>query len=120
MDPFDYERYCAKLLRKEGWEALVTSECGDQGADVIASKNGLRVVLQCKLYSKAVGNDAVQQVAAARHHYSARLAAVVSNAPYTIPAQQLARTNKVFLLHHDELPDFVRRLEKSARSYLRG
>lgn len=120
MDPFDYERYCAKLLRKEGWEALVTSECGDQGADVIASKNGLRVVLQCKLYSKAVGNDAVQQVAAARHHYSARLAAVVSNAPYTIPAQQLARTNKVFLLHHDELPDFVRRLEKSAQSYLRG
>lgn len=38
MDPFDYERYCAKLLRKSGWEAIVTSECGDQGADIVASK----------------------------------------------------------------------------------
>ncbi|WP_061488428.1 restriction endonuclease [Acetobacter tropicalis] len=120
MDPFDYERYCAKLLRKSGWEAIVTSECGDQGADIVASKKGLRLVLQCKLYSKAVGNDAVQQVAAAKHHYAGRFAAVVSNAPYTIPAQQLAKTNKIFLLHHDELQSFVRRLENFASARVRG
>lgn len=113
MDPFDYERYCARQLRQMGWEAIATSECGDQGADVVASRGNTRIILQCKLYTKAVGNDAVQQVSAARQHYGARYAAVVSNAPYTIPAQQLAKTNKVFLLHHDELQRFVRRVEKS-------
>lgn len=120
MDPFDYERYCAKLLKKAGWDAIVTSECGDQGADIVATKKGLRLILQCKLYSRAVGNDAVQQVAAARHHYAGRFAAVVSNAPYTIPAQQLAKTNKIFLLHHDELQDFVRRLENFTSARVRG
>lgn len=113
MDPFDYERYCARQLRQMGWEAIATSECGDQGADVVASRGNTRIILQCKLYTKAVGNDAVQQVSAARQHYAARYAAVVSNAPYTIPAQQLAKTNKVFLLHHDELQRFIRRVEKS-------
>ncbi|MFT9460005.1 MAG: restriction endonuclease [Acetobacter orientalis] len=119
MDPFDYERYCARLLRQMGWEAIATSECGDQGADVVASRGNTRIILQCKLYTKAVGNDAVQQVSAARQHYGARFAAVVSNAPYTIPAQQLAKTNKVFLLHHDELQRFIRRVEKSPTFRLR-
>ncbi|WP_048837871.1 restriction endonuclease [Acetobacter cibinongensis] len=119
MNPFDYERYCARLLRQLGWEAIATSECGDQGADVVASRGNTRIILQCKLYTKAVGNDAVQQVAAARQHYGARYGAVVSNAPYTIPAQQLAKTNKIFLLHHDELQRFVKRVEKSSTFRLR-
>ncbi|MFT9399658.1 restriction endonuclease [Acetobacter sp.] len=119
MNPFDYERYCARLLRQLGWEAIATSECGDQGADVVASRGNTRIILQCKLYTKAVGNDAVQQVAAARQHYGARYGAVVSNAPYTIPAQQLAKTNKIFLLHHDELQRFIRRVEKSSSFRIR-
>ncbi|MBV1833104.1 restriction endonuclease [Novacetimonas pomaceti] len=111
MNPYDYERYCATLLRKVGWEATATAGSGDQGADVVASKNGNRLALQCKLYNKSVGNEAVQQVAAARDHYHADYAAVVSNADYTPGARQLAKSTKVFLLHHDELQGFADRIE---------
>ncbi|MGS0648443.1 restriction endonuclease [Komagataeibacter melomenusus] len=115
MDPIAYERYCADRLRGCGWEARATPPGGDQGADVIAVHGHVRLVVQCKLYRNAVGNEAVQQIAAARLHYHADVAAVVSNADYTIPARQLARSNNVFLLHHDELPVFAARLARARR-----
>lgn len=57
----------------------------------------------------AVGYAAVQQVSAAQKHYSAQFSTVVSNAPYTVSAQQLVKTNDVFLLHHDELLSFSKK-----------
>ena len=106
MAPTDYERHCALLLRKAGWEAEVTAASGDQGTDVLARRGKRSLVLQCKLYSKPVGNSAVQQIAAARLHHRADFAAVVSNADFTRRARELAATNGVYLLHHEELRDF--------------
>ena len=106
MTPTDYELHCALLLRSVGWDAQTTKASGDQGTDVIAHRSGVTLVLQCKLYSRPVGNDAVQEISAARLHQQADHAAVVSNAAYTAAAQQLARTNGVFLLHHEELRGF--------------
>ena len=102
-----------KLLRKAGWNAQVTGASGDQGTDVLARRGKRSLVLQCKLYSKPVGNSAVQQVAAARAHHRADFAAVVSNADFTPQARQLAATNDVFLLHHEELRDFPPRGHRS-------
>ena len=106
MDPIDYEHHCAILLRRSGWDAQVTAASGDQGADVLATRNGATLVVQCKLYRGAVGNASVQQVSAARLHHRARFAAVVSNARFTASAVALARTNRVHLLHHEELERF--------------
>ncbi|WP_227672650.1 restriction endonuclease [Komagataeibacter sp. FXV3] len=115
MDPIAYERYCAERLCACGWDAQATPPGGDQGADVIAIRGGKRLVVQCKLYRNAVGNEAVQQISAARLHYHADIAAVVSNADYTTSARQLARSNDVFLLHHDELPAFADRLTRERK-----
>src|SRR6185437_8720437 len=54
MTPLEYEQFCARALRRGGWNATVTRSTGDQGADVVAEKNGVRVVLQCKLYTQPV------------------------------------------------------------------
>ncbi|KXV36874.1 restriction endonuclease [Gluconobacter albidus] len=110
MDPFDYERHCALLLEQAGWDARVTQASGDQGADIIATKGGRKIVVQCKLYSQPVGNKAVQEVYTAKQHQQADAAIVVSNAGYTIPARQLAATTGVHLLHHQELASFCERL----------
>lgn len=110
MNPFDYEAYCAELLNKKGWKADVTTASGDQGADIIAIKNGITLIIQCKLYSKPVGNKAVQEVNAAKTFYHAQYAAVVSNAAYTTSARQLARSTEVALLHHETLQKFAQSL----------
>lgn len=103
MDPFDYEHLCAELLVDAGWSAHATKASGDQGADVLAERDGERAVLQCKLYSSPVGNKAVQEVHAARGHYQAKWAVVVSNQTYTPSARELAQSLNVLLVHHDEL-----------------
>lgn len=103
MTPIEYEKYCANLLRQAGWDANTTKATGDQGADVIAKKNGICLIVQCKLYNKPVGNAAVQQANSAKLFYQANMAAVVSNQPYTLSAKQLAQSLEVLLLHHDQL-----------------
>lgn len=107
MDPIDYERHCAFLLEQAGWNARVTQASGDQGADVIATRDGVKIVVQCKLYSGTVGNKAVQEAYTARQHQGADIAIVATNAEFTPQARQLAGTTGVYLLHHQQLPEFV-------------
>jgi restriction system protein len=107
MEPIDYEKHCALQLEKAGWGTRLTATTGDQGADVIAQRAGKVLVLQCKLYGTPVGNDAVQQVIAARQFQSADLAAVASNQPFTRSARQLAVVSGGHLLHHEQLASFT-------------
>ncbi len=103
MMPTEFERFCADQLQMAGWDARVTSATRDQGIDVLAEKAGYRIVIQCKLYSRPVGNKAVQEVTAAKGHERANFGIVVSNNRYTAAAEQLAATNGVFLLHYSDL-----------------
>jgi restriction system protein len=118
MDPLAYERLCATLLQRAGWTTRLTAASGDQGADILATRRGILLVVQCKLYRGAVGNAAVQQVSAARLHQRATVAIVVSNARFTAAARDLARTNDVALLHHDELSAY--RPPSAARATIRS
>ncbi|MFO1024111.1 MAG: restriction endonuclease [Acetobacteraceae bacterium] len=104
MTPAQYEQFCAEQLRRAGWTARVTMHSRDQGVDVIAEKETVRIVIQCKLYARPVGNRSVQEAAAGRAHEDADYALVVSNNRFTPAAEQLAATNGVLLLHHRDLP----------------
>jgi HJR/Mrr/RecB family endonuclease len=103
MSPTEYEQFCADRFSAIGWVARLTKGSGDQGADIICESNNQRMVVQCKLYSGSVGNAAVQEVIAAREYEYADLAVVVSNAPFTNAARELASAANVRLLHHDEI-----------------
>lgn len=114
--PVEYEAFCAEQLRQAGWDARVTKRSHDQGVDVIADMNGIRIALQCKLYSRPIGNKAVQEVAAGRVHERANYAAVVSRTSYTPGAEELARTNGVLLLHHSQLSELETLIDGLARA----
>ena len=103
MSPEEFERYCASVLRERKWDARVTPPSGDQGVDIVADKRGLRIVIQCKKYSKPVGNRAVQEIVAGIAHRDAQRGVVVATSGYTSSAIKLAASNEVLLLHHTEL-----------------
>ena len=84
----------------------------DQGVDVVAEKDDVRVVIQCKKYARPVGNKSVQEVAAARAHEQARYGIVVTNNRYTPAAEQLASTNGILLLHYSDLQNLHNLIEK--------
>jgi restriction system protein len=112
MSPIEFEHYCAQVLREMKWDARVTQASGDQGVDIIADKRGRRIVLQCKKYSKPVGNRAVQEIVAAIAHVDAERGIVVATRDYTPAAQRLAASNEVLLLHHTELRKIDRLLAR--------
>lgn len=99
----DYELYCANVLEQCGWGIQRTSATGDQGVDIIAISDGVRVVIQCKFYSKPVGNAAVQEVVAGKIFYDGDYAVVVSNNSFTSSARSLAQSGGVVLVHHEQL-----------------
>lgn len=71
LDGFEFEKEIAKLYRKQGYDATVTSATGDGGVDIILRKNGERIAVQCKHHAKPVGpNDvrALQGVVAAQNY----------------------------------------------------
>ncbi|MFC7735490.1 restriction endonuclease [Roseomonas sp. GCM10028921] len=104
LTPREFEQHCADALAARGWSVTVGRGSGDQGVDVLARKAGRKVVLQCKLYARPVGNKAVQEALAGRGYAGADGAAVVSNAPYTASAHALAARVGVLLLHVSDLP----------------
>lgn len=112
MTGHDYETFVGNIVEDCGWGVLVTKGSGDQGADVIAERDGVRIVMQCKLYASTVGNKAVQEVFAAKVFYDCDDAWVVSNAAYTPSARKVAARTGVTLLHHDEIPELLEDLER--------
>lgn len=103
MSPVEYEQYCADLLEGSGWTVSLTKAVGDQGIDVIATFETIKVVGQCKLYSNPVGNAAVQEIIAGRAFEQADYAFVVSNSTFTPAAISLAGSADVLLMHDSEL-----------------
>jgi hypothetical protein len=99
----EYEVFVADLLRADGWEIQMTPATGDQGADVIATKNKFRVAIQCKLWSSPVSNASVQEVYTAKGFYQCDAGIVVSNADYTRSARHVATKLQVPLVHHDQI-----------------
>lgn len=100
MTGHDYERYIASLIAKAVPHANVevTKGSGDQGADILVTVNAVKIAIQTKKYSGSVGNDAVQQVYAAKGHYDASVAMVITNSTFTQHAETLAEKLGVLLI----------------------
>lgn len=100
----DFEYWVADRLREYGWEATVSQGSGDQGIDVVATKESMRVAIQCKLYEGSVGNKAVQETIAGMSFYDLHQGAVVSTGKFTRSARELAQKNKILLLSVEDIP----------------
>lgn len=103
MDGTTFEHFCAEILRADGYHVTHVGQAGDFGADLILATQSGRTVVQVKRYYGNVGVQAVQQAVAARGHYGANQAIVLTNSYFTGPAQTLARSNAVLLWDRNEL-----------------
>ncbi len=100
-----FENNCMEILKNNGWKVKETPNTGDQGVDLIASIDNLRICIQCKNHKKPVGNNAVQEISAGKLYWKGTHAVLVSKSGYTKSAQKLAKANKVKLLNDFELKD---------------
>ena len=107
-----FENHCMEILKQHGWEVKETPNTGDQGVDLIASINDLRICIQCKDHEKAIGNKAVQEISAGKLFWKGTHAILVSKSGFTKSAQQLANSNKVKLINEYQLNDLENLLYK--------
>jgi restriction system protein len=109
-DGLEFEYWVAEGLRRFGWDATVTSGSGDQGIDVICTRDGFRLGLQCKLYSGTIGNKAVQEANAGKVFYKLDQAGVITNSTFTRSAKELAQSAGIHLFSHHDIPTMHQRI----------
>lgn len=108
MDGHVFESFCASILEKNGFtDVTVTPGSGDQGIDIVATKDSVKYGIQCKCYSSNVGNDAVQQAYSGSRYYNCNVAAVITNQYFTKSAKELAEKTAVILWDREALNDFI-------------
>ena len=96
------------LLIAYGFKNIeVTKGSGDQGVDIVGYYNGFKFAVQCKRYSKKVGNSPIQEVVAGKNFYNCQGALVITNNYYTESAIQLAKANNVQLWDRKNLMEVI-------------
>jgi HJR/Mrr/RecB family endonuclease len=100
------------LLRGLGYKTEITNPTDDAGADLIALRRHMTTVVQTKHQPEAVGLETIQEAIAARQHYGADSALVVTSSTITPQARELAARAGVQLWDRAVLTE---RLEEAER-----
>jgi len=114
LSGYEFEEYLKNLFELLGYTTVQTSLSGDQGADLILSKDDEKIVVQAKKYDGKVSNKAVQEIAAAKDYYNADKAMVVTNSSFTKSAIELAFSNDVELWDGRKLKSIIGDLESGS------
>lgn len=104
----EFEEYCVKLLKKNGfYQVHLTQESQDYGIDIIAIYKDEIFAIQCKKYSSTLGNFSVQEAFTGKNYYIATKAAVLTNSKFSKNAIKLAESNTVFLWDREILVEMI-------------
>lgn len=107
-DGSEFEKLLYRLFEAMGYKVQAIGRAGDQGGDLIANKNGERILLQAKCYKDwSTGNAAVQQVVAALKYYDCNKAMVVTTSYFTAEAIALAKANNTELISKERLQELL-------------
>lgn len=94
----EFEKFCIVILSKNNFiNVKQTKSSGDQGVDILAEKDGIKYAIQCKCYSKPVGNHAIQEVYSGKDYYNCHIGVVLTNQTFTESAITLANKTNILL-----------------------
>ncbi|MCI1664924.1 MAG: restriction endonuclease [Atopobiaceae bacterium] len=111
--PQDFEGYCAWLLRVRGYSAEVTPPSRDGGYDVIAERDGTRVIVECKCFSgtTVVGRPLLQKLVGANAEVRAERLLFMTTSRYSAEALAYSREVGMDLVDGDALVAMARASE---------
>jgi hypothetical protein len=105
LQSIPFENFLVEVFLEWGYEVETTKTSGDQGVDLIVTKNGIRTAIQAKGYlSSTVGNEAVQQAYTGMAIYKCHRCAVITNSRFTASAQQAAAKVGCLLINGESIP----------------
>ena len=111
----EFERLVGRILIADGFTVFYTNAGSDQGVDIVAQKEGVKIAVQTKRYTGKVSNSAVQEIVAGKTHYYCDKALLVTNSYFTNAAISLAISNNVLLWDRDLLKSRLHQLVEGKR-----
>jgi restriction system protein len=95
-----FEHFLKDVFEQLGYSVQTTRTTGDQGVDLILTRDILKIAVQAKGYpsQNTIGNDAVQAVVAGMNHYGCSSCVVITNSTFTRAAIELAQSNNCLLI----------------------
>jgi hypothetical protein len=107
MDGREFEVQVAELLELLGYEGVEQTSYYDKGADIIASKDGLRVAVQVKRWSHPVDQKSVLQLVNGVRQYECDRGLLVTNSYLTEPAVRTANTWAIEVWDRKKLAEYA-------------
>ena len=83
-DPAEFESLTAEIFRRKGYQTKVTGKAGDLGIDVLLSKNGEKIGVQCKHYKGSIGPAMIREFVGALEGTRLEKGYFVTTSHYTL------------------------------------
>lgn len=98
-----FERALANLYKKMGYSVQQTKASGDEGIDLILSKEDKTTVVQCKGYAKPIGISAARDLYGTMIHCKADSAVLACPAGFTKVVENFVTDKPIQLISADDL-----------------
>jgi len=103
----EFELFLTEVFEYLGYHVVGTKVSGDQGIDLIATKNDKKIGIQAKGYADSVGNHAVMEAHAGMAYYQCNVCIVITNSEFTRHAKDLATKIGCWLISKNEMIDLI-------------
>jgi hypothetical protein len=111
----EFESLCSLLYRKMRFSTFLTVRSGDKGVDVVAEKDNMYTLIQCKLTnSKNVHSSALREVFGAKNIYASSLGVLIektvvvtTSEELTMDTKEFSKTNEVEVITKKKLAELL-------------
>ena len=98
LSGLEFEQELGNLYRAQGYSVKSTPTSGDQGVDLILTKNGKTTVVQCKAHKNPAVPSVVRDLFGSMHHFKADSAILACTGGFTDGVVKFARGKPVQLI----------------------
>jgi hypothetical protein len=102
MSPEEYEQLVAEKLENEGYQTRLTAISGDYGVDIFASKPGVKLAVQVKMYggsNRKINRAMIMELSGSQKYFDCTGALMVTDGGIMKDALQVAEKLNIEVRH---------------------
>lgn len=100
MDGVSFEKFIGLMFSLRGYKVEFTPRTGDEGVDLIATRDKEKIAIQCKQWKNSVGPQAVQQIFTGKNLSKCTKGILITTASLSPQAERMA--NKLGITYWDK------------------
>lgn len=107
----EFENELSVLYKKQGYSAVVSSQGGDQGIDIVLLKNNKKTIVQCKAHNKPVGPAVARDFYGTMIHHRVKSGIIASTTGFTKGVYEFIKGKDIKLITVNEIIELENKLE---------